>query len=525
MRHTQTHPYVPGTEPAREAAEAFRTFHGLGTPLSVARRADGCGLLEWNAWRTRTVVHGDVERGWHHARRHYTTRAQWEAEQTAMWALARWDAEQPLWERSAAYSHAMTLTDAHYERLGSAYLEALCDADMVDCWVCDHCPSGADHTAVATTTVVTDSGEEQWCGACADDASECRRSRCHTMVEDGATVEVDGDQWCPSCAEEYAYTCQSCDYRTQETSTVITRRNGEQQWCDSCAGDAYRCEGCEERFERLNGDYCDACQPEEEEEEGLVKSYHHHKNKGRPIESEWTRAQHRPLFFGVECEVECPEDSDVKDYARKVVDSATQCLLGLEEDGSLEHGFEIITHPAGLDTHRRFWEGLKTKGLTSHDTTTCGLHVHMSKAALRPLTIGRMQVFIHEPSNAPFVEGVCRRTFNRYAKSIAPKLTDHTDRPDRYEALNLTNSKTVELRLPKGSIQPATIMGTLEFCYALIRFCEQASNACLTTKAFLAFITTDAMLSDTRALRTYLVTRGLADAPTMKLPKPNKKAA
>lgn len=523
--------------PARAGVAAFVARAGhAGSVEHTPLDTPGWGIRRIGYWYALPLVNGDATgftaspavSGLFRAR----TRAHIRKERWTRWAHARWAAEQPLWERDAAYGLARRLTEGHYERLGSAYLEALSAEDLAEAWVCEHCPAGADHVARETTTVMVDGGTEEWCTACVDDgARECGRRRCTATVDDDATVEVDGCQWCPDCAETHASVCQHCDAYTEEARQVTTSRGREQSWCESCAEyDAVQCSGCRGYFEEI-GEYCDGCEPEEDGDEdeeggGVIRAYHHHARKARPIDSPWVRAQPKPLYLGVECEVECPKGRTSRvEYAQRVCNSATEVLLGIEEDGSLQHGFEIITHPAGLDKHRAFWPALAVKGLKAHDTDTCGLHIHLSRDALRPLTIGRMQVFLHDPANKAFVEGVCRRSFNRYALSIKAKLTDHCGRSDRYEALNLTNSKTVELRLPRGSIQPSTILGTLEFCYALVRFCEQASNADLTASSFLAFITTDAMLADTRALRTYLVTRSLAPQEAMKLPKPKTEKA
>ena len=77
-------------------------------------------------------------------------------------------------------------------------------------------------------------------------------------------------------------------------------------------------------------------------------------------------------------------------------------LIHFEHDGSLnEDGVECISQPCTLKFHqekmdwKRICEKLRSQGYKSHDTENCGLHVHMSRSALSPLQIVKMDVFIN----------------------------------------------------------------------------------------------------------------------------------
>ena len=60
----------------------------------------------------------------------------------------------------------------------------------------------------------------------------------------------------------------------------------------------------------------------------------------------------------------------------------------VKSDGSLNDGFELVTHPCTLETHlqqvpwRETLEALRGMGYRSHAPGTCGLHVHVSRKAL-----------------------------------------------------------------------------------------------------------------------------------------------
>ena len=61
--------------------------------------------------------------------------------------------------------------------------------------------------------------------------------------------------------------------------------------------------------------------------------------------------------------------------------------LYIKSDGSLDCGMELVTHPMTLQYHMEQmpWKNVLRKavglGYLSHRTTTCGLHVHISRAA------------------------------------------------------------------------------------------------------------------------------------------------
>ena len=60
----------------------------------------------------------------------------------------------------------------------------------------------------------------------------------------------------------------------------------------------------------------------------------------------------------------------------------------IKHDGSIDEGFEIVTHPMSLDYHKNNmpWERIFEKALAmdyrSHQTSTCGLHIHVDRMAL-----------------------------------------------------------------------------------------------------------------------------------------------
>jgi hypothetical protein len=172
-------------------------------------------------------------------------------------------------------------------------------------------------------------------------------------------------------------------------------------------------------------------------------------------------------------------------------------LVYFQNDGSVETGFEIISNPMTLTYwqdharkhYKRMSKVLNNCGYASHNTSTCGLHIHASCAGLgefcedRYITIGRILAFMQKFEKELFT--FSRRSsnnirtwarFKRYlaaheeddmrAAEIVAKYYDDT----RYQALNLMNRHTIEFRFNKGTLNVDTITASLELIHAIILF-------------------------------------------------------
>ena len=70
--------------------------------------------------------------------------------------------------------------------------------------------------------------------------------------------------------------------------------------------------------------------------------------------------------------------------------SQTRSIVNIycKHDGSLEEGFEVVTHPMTLDYHQNEipWKvvltRLKSMNYLSHQANTYGLHIHVNRTSL-----------------------------------------------------------------------------------------------------------------------------------------------
>jgi hypothetical protein len=341
---------------------------------------------------------------------------------------------------------------------------------------------------------------------------------------------------------ESFFCCEDCsDYFHTEDGTGTY--DGDYRVCQTCLDDNYTYSDNRDTY-ITNQDYEDEQDEDEPDPEyEYIGSYHSSKRNLGHIPSSYDMRSPRVLL-GLELEIEVSDDYDKDTRAKVLLDGMsdykdednirhTYCLM--EEDGSLDNGFEMVTAYTGLDVHKAQLQYFKTKtsGLTSHDTSTCGLHVHVCKSSMTTLHAAKMVLFINDPENIGLVKAIARRSDASYSK-IKNKKDDkhwlkdsvHSSKDkdeqirrmnsDRYEALNFKNDRTIEFRLFKGTLKYETMIACLEFSFACWHFTASASTSELTTGKFLEFICMPEHRKDTRFLRAYLKEKGYALADNLR---------
>ncbi len=323
-------------------------------------------------------------------------------------------------------------------------------------------------------------------------------SVCGAILNEETMYEFDGQIFCVECLEEQTVLCDHCQERIWRESAerdshyTLCYRCYEYSYttCEACGGlihndDAYYEEGndypyCHECFRKL--------------EELSIKSYSY---KPEPI-----FYGSGSLFMGVELEIDKGGDDDSN--AQTLLDIANQNneRIYCKHDGSIEEGFEIVSHPMSLDYHINHmnWEEVFCKavsmGYRSHNTSTCGLHLHCSRSAFgegeetQEAVISRIVYFVEKHWNE--LARFSRRTpenLNRWAAKYAT-ISDSAQetykkakdkRMGRYVAVNLENSNTIEFRLFRGTLRYKTFISTLqlvdEICYYAINMTDREIEA------------------------------------------------
>tara|TARA_R100000697_G_scaffold122978_1_gene153968 strand:- start:5754 stop:6980 length:1227 start_codon:yes stop_codon:yes gene_type:complete len=208
--------------------------------------------------------------------------------------------------------------------------------------------------------------------------------------------------------------------------------------------------------------------PEEEEDRYGVYPYDYDVTQQLDFQSTNNETRYISTEIETERRNDCP--SDIVHDIHNTMSGFALC----KHDGSLENGFEIVTAPATLSVHKDRWSKFCEKNyadnLSSWNTATCGMHVHVDRASLTPLDIGKLLVFVNGKRNAGFMQKIAGRDSRQWSARKFKRVKDALNRSDKYEALATHKPKTIEFRIFKGNIAKRGILRNLEFVDALCNF-------------------------------------------------------
>lgn len=228
-----------------------------------------------------------------------------------------------------------------------------------------------------------------------------------------------------------------------------------------------------------------------------------------------------PRWLGVELEVE-PRAGNRQIRCVEATAAAVGHFAVMKHDSSIgEGGFEIVTVPATIAYHRKHWEPFfKTAApmLRSWESGRCGMHVHISRAAISTLRLGYMLAFINEPANLPFIEAIAGRGSTHYSSLQKKRIRDAwVGSGNRYEALSTaTNKPTVELRIFRGNVSRDGFYRNLDFADALVAFAMDTSATKLGSQDFLTWL--DGHRPEYPYLAAWAARKGMIRAPKKPLP-------
>ena len=295
-----------------------------------------------------------------------------------------------------------------------------------------------------------------------------------------------------SCYQGDFYVCEACcDNNYAYSDYQDTYLNYDDYDEENCGGQNEE-NGCYEYCHRVEDDLGMKCMPNE---------------SSVPMND--------LLYYGVELEVEkrnnCPHDMPyyIQD---EVLSGFAQC----KSDGSLDGGFEITTAPATFEYQKKHWKHFFNdekcmNSLKGWNTDTAGLHIHISRKALRPTEIGKILVFINDEINTPFIRAIAGRSSDQWAKRSAKKIQDCVRSSDKYEAVNISHPNTIELRIFKSNISKHGFYRVLEFTDALVQFARNytgLTGLSLHYKTFLRFMKDDVIKSQYPHLTAWLIRKG-----------------
>lgn len=319
-------------------------------------------------------------------------------------------------------------------------------------------------------------------------------SECGAILNEDRAHNFDGRSLCVDCFERLTTTCDNCGERLWrnhaegDSAYTLCCHCYEYSYtnCEDCGrlmhnDDAYYEDGedypyCRECYERLNN--------------SSIKNYSY---KPEPV-----FYGSGSLFYGVELEIDRGGESNLN--AQKLLDIAnkTEERIYCKRDGSINDGFEMVSHPMTLDYHANNmnWRDIFDKaiemGYRSHNTSTCGLHIHCSRSAFgsnyeeQEIAIGRVVYFVekhwgelvkfsrrtmdnlnHWAARYATISSTTEETYNKAKNKYA----------GRYVAVNLEPYNTIEFRLFRGTLRYKSFIAALqlvdEICYCAINMTDK----------------------------------------------------
>ena len=318
--------------------------------------------------------------------------------------------------------------------------------------------------------------------------------RCDDVVDNGDITEFGNGYYCEDCIDYVSFTCCDCGNRYPTDEQHIS--DSGNSYCSDCYNERFTCcYGCEceigidDAYSDGSDYYCEDCYPSQSRDGVYNYSY-------KP-DPEFHGTSDNGLYFGVELEVE-RESGDISDVVSDMPE-----FVYCKDDGSLDDGFEIVSHPFSwgwLSENKDVWENIlqiRDNGFRSYDTTTCGMHIHLSARAFSTLHLYRFIKLFYE--NGEMILTVSQRKSDKLqmwaaieersdSYSLAYKAKYKTCK-EKYSAINLLNDDTIEIRIFRGTLNPKSFFKNIEFTYAAYEYTRTTQLASeITEKGFIEYV-------------------------------------
>ena len=338
-------------------------------------------------------------------------------------------------------------------------------------------------------------------------------------------IDVDGDLLCEECVDNNSEICFCRDCERYHYSDNMYYVNGiDECICEDCInnGDYFHCHDCGEYYFNdeanpcYNGEYfvCDRCREnyytyidccdtyilsdyayyDENSGEYYCEDHYHEDTDIYDYHgfSDWEKRKLEneipPFYIGFELEIE--NTKGYHDNCELARFAKSNYPVICSRDGSIDCGFEIVSHPLSYnyivenqDKLKYMLEQLSNKGCESHNPGTCGLHFHITHPHNDDV-IDRI-ILIMETYKEELIT-FSRRTTSQI-ENWCKFLSDIKEGEDckslyfikknketstRYMALNLTNYNTIEFRIFRGTLNFDTFMASVELVNNIVTLCS-----------------------------------------------------
>ena len=348
----------------------------------------------------------------------------------------------------------------------------------------------------------------------------CEHCGCVLETEDDIN-NFDGYILCEDCLDEQTRICDCCGRRIWNDDD-----EGDEDiiLCGRCRDNYYcTCDDCGRLIhdddahyvEDEDYPYCADCY-----ERHSMEYIHSYSYKPDPVFH-----GRGTMFFGVELELDKGGEDD--DKAEEILSCTDSDHMYIKHDGSLDDGMELVSHPMTLEYHKNSmpWKDIVETavdlGYRSHQTGTCGLHVHVNRKAFgcnrseQDEVISRI-LYIVERFWQEMLKFSRRTEYQidrwaaRYGIKDNPKqVMDNAKKGDRgrYACINLCNYNTIEFRIFRGTLKYNTFIATLQMvehiCEMAMKLTDEEITA-LSWPEFVSAITEPELIQYLKERRLYI---------------------
>ena len=329
----------------------------------------------------------------------------------------------------------------------------------------------------------------------------CEHCGCVLETEDDG-MWFDDTLLCEDCIDELTRTCDCCGRRIwneddegdYNISLCERCRDNYYSTCDDCGRLIHDDDAC-----YVDGEdypYCSECY------ERHARNYiHNYSYKPNPVFH-----GRGTMFFGVELELDKGGEDD--DKASEILSCTDSDHLYIKHDGSLDDGMELVSHPMTLEYHQNSmpWKDIVETavdlGYRSHQTGTCGLHVHVNRKAFgcdrseQDEVISRILYIVERFWQEMLrfsrrTEYQINRWAARYGMKDNPKqVMDNAKKGDkgRYACINLCNYNTIEFRIFRGTLKYNTLIATLQMVEHICQTAMELTDEEITSLSWPEFV-------------------------------------
>jgi hypothetical protein len=337
-------------------------------------------------------------------------------------------------------------------------------------------------------------GEEYVCTDCSADNFVWSEFADEHIPADEAVYLSDCEEYVHELSDDY-FACEDCGnhYSHRHTGSYSVD-NDYMTVCEGCinSGEYSYCEDIEQYAQNENcyyDDYSDCCYFYEDNMRRQCGGLHCYSanvlevlNYQCFVSGQSTQTFGSHLVMGVELET---DDRHTDDIVQVLSDRTDLQDYAICKSDATCSGPEIVTLPADLDSHKQVYswdswcEVLRPMAKGFHGSDN-GMHIHVNRGALPATVLGKVLVFMNSPDNVEFLQVVAQRQINGWCRtnsskydSVAKAAAEPAD--GKYSVVNVTQN-TAEFRMFNSTLLAPRIYKNLEFCDAIVRYCEQQSN-------------------------------------------------